>query len=114
VDEPDEAVADDEGDRPVETARLVVEGLRDRQARDEHRDHDDDQRGPEDAAVAPDVVGEPGVGAPRPPEQGEDDRSLDERPRSRAVRHERGHLGEREHVDEVEEELEGRDAVALL
>jgi hypothetical protein len=113
VDEAHDRVAGDEDQRSVEPTRLVVECLRDGKAGDEHRCRRDHEREPHHTGVAPRHVREPRVRAPGPPQQCEDDEPVEDRPRSGAVGHEPRDLCEREHVHEVEEQLERGDPVAF-
>jgi len=56
-------------------------------------------------------VREPGVTRPRPPDRREDQQPATEAAPGEVARHELGDLGDREHDDEVEEQLERRDAL---
>lgn len=95
----------------MEAARQIAERLRDRERRNEHGDHRDRERPGEHAAVGAGVVAEPAVGRPGEPQQHEHADRLHDAERGVRLRHQVGDLGEPEDVDEVEEQLEGRDAV---
>ena len=98
----------------AEEHRVAVEGVRNGERRHEHGAHGGEDGESRRALVGVDLVGEPGVGAPRPPERRQDQHALaDARPR-RVVRHEAGDLREREDEDEVEEKLERRDRMLEL
>ena len=60
------------------------------------------------------LVGEPHVAAVHPEEHDEDQHDLGERLDRQAVLEQRRQLGHREHEHQVEEELEGRDARAVV
>src|SRR4029079_11891116 len=72
----------------------------------EHRDAHRSLLGIDDAR-------QPRVAAPRPPQHREAEQRLDESRPPQRRRDQRGALRQREHEDEVEEELEGRDALLL-
>ena len=99
-----------------EEERVVAEDVRDRQRRDQHRRHGPEHHDPDEALFRIDRVRQPGVRGPRPPEHTQHDQSLGEPCPGRVGDHEAGHLRDREHEDQVEEELERRDALlgALL
>jgi hypothetical protein len=97
------------GDR--EQQCVVSEGLGRRERRHEERAHHGEHEQPLEALVRGDVVGEPGVGAPGPPQRGQHQQALPEPLPGRVVRHEQGDLGQREDEDQVEEELERRYAL---
>jgi hypothetical protein len=61
-----------------------------------------------------DGVRQPGVGSPRPPERGQDEHAPADPGERRIAGEQRRYLGESEHEDEIEEELERRDAVCML
>ena len=61
----------------------------------------------------PGLVAKPGVRTPRPPQQREDEQALEYPQRVVRVHHVAGDLGHGEHVDEVEEELEGGGGIIL-
>src|SRR5262249_18320043 len=60
------------------------------------------------------IVREPGVARPRPPERGEHEHAVPDPRPGRGVGKERRDLREREDEDEVEEELARRDAVLVV
>jgi hypothetical protein len=74
-----------------------------------HRGEDDE---PDDALLRVHDAGEPGVADPAPPQHAEHEHPLREPLPRRRVGHQRRALGEREDEDEVEEQLERRDALA--
>jgi hypothetical protein len=96
-----------------EDDREVAEGLRDAE-RDEqqrrHRPEDDQAHG---ALLRVDDAGQPGVADPGPPEHAEHQQPLGEPRPGRVVGHQRRALGEGEHNDEVEKQLERRYLLAL-
>ena len=93
--------------------RQVPERLRHADRGDQHRGH----RGEEDEADRPglgvDHAGQPGVAGPGPPEHAEHQQALRQPRPGRVVGHQRRALGDREDEDEVEEELQRRDPLAL-
>ena len=103
---------DEEGG--AEEHAVVVEHARHHERRDEHRDQRDEQRGADDAVLGVDGVRQPGVGRPRPPERGQHEHAAADPGERRVVGEQRRDLREREHEDEVEEELPRRDAVLVL
>jgi hypothetical protein len=100
--------------RDAEHQAVAPERVRHRQRGDEHRRHRAQQDHPHEPLVGPRGVAEPRVARPREPQRGEDRQPLDE-PRPRRVgRHEPAHLRDREHEDQIEEQLERRDALLDL
>jgi hypothetical protein len=72
--------------------------------------HRREHREPRQVLVGVDLVREPGVGAPRPPQGGEHQHAAAEPLPRGVVRHQGRDLREREDEHEVEEELERDDA----
>jgi hypothetical protein len=105
--------ADDE-ERRAEEHALVVEHARHHKRRDEHRDQRDEQRGADDALLGVDVVRQPGVGRPRPPQRGQHEHAAADPGERRVVGQQRRDLREREHEDEVKVELPRRDTVLMV
>jgi hypothetical protein len=105
--------ADDEESSAKDHA-LVVEHVRHHERRNEHRDQRDEQRGAEDALLGVDDVRQPGIGRPRPPERGQYEHPAPDPGERGVVGEQRCDLREREHEDEVEEELLRRDAVLTI
>ncbi len=99
---PDEEVGAAEQDA------AVAEGLGDAQGDDQHAAHRGEHAEAIQVLIGIDAVGEPSVGAPGPPDGGEDEQPFAEPRPPRVVRHLERHLGEREDEDQVEEELERR------
>ena len=89
-----------------EEQRVVPEGMRRGEGRYQEGAHHGEDEQPLLALVGGDVVGEPGVGAPRPPERGEHQHALPQALPGRVLSHQRRDLGQREHEDQVEEQLE--------
>ena len=105
-------VHDQEGD--PENDAVTAERVGDGQRSDEHRRHRNQHRSPYRTDTGIDGVGQPGVGRPRPPERAEDQQAVPEPAPGRIVRQNRRDLREPEDEDEVEEELERRDALLAL
>ncbi len=84
----------------------VVERLGDAERDHEQRRHRREHRQPNRPLLGIDDAGQPGVGGPGPPEDAEDEQPLRDPLPGRLVRHQRRALGQRQHEDEVEEELE--------
>jgi hypothetical protein len=105
---------DDDEEGCTEEHTLVVEHVRHYERRDEHRDQRDEQRRADDALLGVDGVRQPGVGRPHPPERGEHEHAAADPCERRVVGEQRRDLREREHEDEVEEELARRNAVLVL
>ena len=96
-----------------EEQRRVVERLRHAEGDDEQRGHRDEDRDPDDPFLRIDHARQPRVADPRPPEQAEHEEAPGEPLPGRVGRHQRRALGEREHEDEIEEQLERQDALLL-
>ena len=100
---PDAAVRDREGEGPV------AEGLREAQRHDQQsgagREHHEADR----TLLGVDQAGQPGVTGPRPPQERQGEQAASEPGGGRVRHHQRRALGEPEHEDEVEEELERFD-----
>ncbi len=77
------------------------------------RRHRGEQRDPDPALLRIDDAGQPRIGRPRPPEQGEDEHALAEPLPGRVLRHQGRALRDREDEDQVEEELERQHPVLL-
>jgi hypothetical protein len=110
---PHEQVSADQYERPVEAPLGVIPGFRDREGHDEQCRHRHGHGGTHDAGVGPGLVAKPGVRTPGPPQQREDKHALEYPQRVVRVHHVAGDLGHGEHVDEVEEELEGGGGIVL-
>ena len=104
----------DHDERGAEEHAFVVEHAGHGERRDEHRGQRDEQRNTDDALLRVDRIRQPGVGRPRPPERGQHEHAAAEPGERRVVGEQRRDLCEREHEDEVEEELSRRDAVFLF
>ena len=105
-------IHDQEGDSEHDT--FVAERLGDGQRSDEHRRHRNHDRAPDRALIGIDGVRQPGVRRPRPPERAENQEPVPDAGPRRVVREHGRDLREREDEDEVEEELERRDALFSL
>jgi len=105
---------DDDEECGSEEQAVIAEHTGHRERRKKHRNQGDEKCGADEALLGVDGVRQPGVGRPRPPERAEHEHAATD-PRERRVVSEQGrHLREREHEDEVEEELSRRDAVLLF
>ncbi len=89
-----------------ELERQAVEGLRDADGDDQKGRHGGEDRDPNRALLGIDHARQPGVTRPRPPQHREHQHALRQPRPGRLVGHQRGALREREHEDQVEEELE--------
>jgi hypothetical protein len=69
---------------------------------------------PDDALLRIDGVRQPGIGRPRPPERGQHERATADPGERRVVGEQYRDLREREHEDEIEEELARRNSVFVL
>ena len=103
----------DHRERDREGERVVAEGLRRGERSDEERGHRREQEEADRALLGIDDAGQPGVPDPRPPEQAEQQERLADALPRRMTDHDRRALRDREHEDQVEEELEGRDLLAV-
>ncbi len=103
---------DEEGG--AEEDAVVVEHTGHRQCRDEHRDQRHEQRGADEGLLGVDGVRQPGVGGPGPPERREHEHAATDSGERRVSSEQRRDLREREHEDEVEEELSRGDAVLVV
>jgi hypothetical protein len=107
----DEMKETDEEVRAAEQHGVVSEGARHRQGHPEHRAHRGEHRQPDAAFVHVERARQPRVDAPRPPQCGQDEHSTHDPTPRRVVREQARDLCDREHEDQVEEELERRDLV---
>ena len=99
------------GDGEAEGA--VTERLRDTERDDEQTGHRDEHHEANPAFLGLDQAREPRVADPRPPDHREREQpATDSRP-VRLGRHQRIALGEAEHEDEIEEELERLDGLSV-
>jgi hypothetical protein len=112
VQQPDDGERPGEHDRCTDPAALVSPGLRDREGDEEQGRHRDHHRAAEHALVGVRLVAEPGVAAPGPPQEEQQHEPAQCAPPAEVVGHERGHLGDREDEDQVEEQLQRGDPVA--
>src|SRR5581483_11752802 len=78
---------------------------------DQHRAHRGEHREADAALVDVHRARQPRVPGPRPPERDEDEHPAEDSTPRWIVREQARHLGDREHEDQVEEELERRDLV---
>ena len=96
-----------------EHERVVPERLRHGERRDQERAHHGEDQEPLAALLGGDVVRQPRVRRPGPPERAQHEHAAPEPVPGRVLGHQRGHLRDREHEDEVEEQLERRDPLFL-
>jgi hypothetical protein len=118
VDQHDDKVADREGHA------AAVEGARDRQRHDQESGHAAQDQDPPRRPLRGDGVRQPGVAGVHPPQDTEDEQRLDDaltgevvragRPFCEVADDQRGQLRDGEDEDEVEEELNRRDAELVL
>ena len=109
----DEMKQADEEVRDAEQHGVVSEGARHRQRDAEHRGHRGEHRQPDATLVDIHRARQPGVHAPRPPERREHEHPAEDPAPRRVVREQDRDLGDREHEDQVEEELERSDLVLV-
>ena len=93
---------------------LVLEGIRDADGDEEHAGHRHHHGDAQQPLVRLRLVAEPGVGAPAEPHDGERDQPLEHGLAADVVLHQRGHVGDRVHEDEVEEQLERRHPMVVV
>jgi hypothetical protein len=110
--QPDLPVADDRvGDRELECQ--AAERARHRQRDEQHAGHRAEDHDPDRVLLGIDDARDPRVTDPRPPKEREHEEALEQAAPVRVVRHELRALRQRQDEDEVEEELERRDLLAL-
>ena len=95
--------------RDAEEHGVVAERARDGEGGAEHRAHRAENRQPDATFVDVRRARQPGVGSPRPPERGEDEQPAQHSTPRRVVHEQARDLRDREHEDQVEEELERGD-----
>jgi hypothetical protein len=105
VEHPHDEVGDAEHDA------IDVERVRGREGHDEHGGHRAEHRDAHHALLGIERVREPGVGRPRPPQRAEQEEPAEQPIPRRVMDEEPGDLGDGEDEDQVEEELEIRDAL---
>ena len=93
---------------------VVAEHVGHGQRRHEHRHHGAEHDEPDLALFGIDGVRQPGVRRPGPPEDAEHDEAFRESRPGGVAADQRRDLREREDEDEVEEQLEGRDALLAV
>ena len=93
---------------------LAAECARDGEGDEEHRSHRGEHARADDGLLGLERVGKPGIPGPQPPDRREDEQSVPDAPPREIVRHELGDLRDREHHHQVEEQLQGRDALFAL
>jgi hypothetical protein len=91
----------------------LVECPRHAQRDDEQPRHRGEHDEPHDALLGLDDAGQPGVAHPCPPQRAEHEHALGHAGPGRLVGHQRRALGDGEHEDEVEEQLQRRDPLLL-
>ena len=82
--------------------------------RDDHRADGGEHQHPHAALFGIERVGQPRIGGPRPPQDAEQQACSEDTTPRRVVDEQRGDLGERVDEDEIEEQLERDDGVALV
>ena len=97
----------------AEQHSVVSESARHRQGDAEHRRHRGKHRQSDAALVDVQRARQPCVTGPRPPDRRKDEHPVEHSAPSRVVREQARDLRDREHEDEVEEELERRDLVLV-
>ena len=95
------------------TVRVVDEGLRHTEGHHEHGGHAREHRDAAQPFVGPHHVAEPGVAHPAPPQERQHQQPAEHAAGCQVVRHQRRHLGDREHEHQIEEQLDLRDPVFL-
>ena len=93
-------------DRDAEQEPIGAERVRHRQRGHDHPRRGREQHHPDEALVAARGVPEPGVRAPDPPRHSQDREALDQARPGGVRGHVARHLGDGQHEDEVEEQLE--------
>jgi hypothetical protein len=93
---------------------IVVERLRHGDGKNERGGHRGEHRGSPEPLLRLDDVAEPRVADPRPPQQCEDQQPAHDHVGGQVARHQGRDLCEGEDEDEVEEQLDRRDASLLL
>ena len=99
------------GDRELD--RAIAERVGHRERRHEHRRHRREHRQPDRPVLGIDDARQPGVTGPGPPEDQQHQQSLAETGPAVLVDHQRRALSQREHEDEVEEQLERHHPLRL-
>jgi hypothetical protein len=89
------------------------EGLGDGQGQDQEPGHAAEQHQAPGRPVEGDRVGEPGVAAVHPEDHAQHQHHPQQPPRGRVIAEHGRQLGDGEHEDQVEEQLQGRDPVGL-
>jgi len=93
---------------------VTAEGARRCEGHDEHRRDRGEHGQPGGAFLGIEGIRQPRVCGPGPPEHAEEQQAAEETTPRRAVREESRHLRDREHEDEIEEELQGPDLLSAL
>ena len=119
------AVGDDEGeermpadlDRDIRTGeqqRAAAERVRDRDGHQEAGEHDREHEQPHDDRVRVEHVRDPGRVVPRPPDDEQDEQRSCRAVPGQLAEQQMRDLGDREHEDEVVEQLEVRGVLLLV
>ncbi len=111
-DEQDDVRAADHRVRAGEQEPQVAERLGNAQRHHQRRRHRGEDREADDALLGVDHARQPRIAHPRPPHHAEDQKALGQPLPGGVVGHQRRALGEGQHEDQIEEQLEGRDAIA--
>ena len=109
----DEMKEADKQIRDAEQHGVVAKGARHRQGDAEHRAHRAEHHQPDASLVDIHRARQPRVRAPRPPERRENEHPAEDSTPCRVVREQDRDLCQREHEDQVEEELERCDLVLV-
>jgi hypothetical protein len=109
----DQQVGAHQHQRPIQTAWPVLPGLGNGQVDDKDGRHGHGHARPHEALIGPCLVPQPGVGRPGPPQQREQQQPLEHAMGAVLVGHVAGDLGGGKHIDQVEEQLEGRHPMVL-
>ena len=114
-DERQERVAPDLEDdiRRREQEAALAERIRDRNRHHEAGEHHADQQEPDDGRVGVELVRDPGRVVPRPPDDEQHERAATGARPCQVVEQQVGDLRDREHEDQVEEQLQRRRALLL-
>ena len=113
MEQPQREVRDGEDDRSEQPAGQVDERLGHAERQHEHRAHRAEHGHAADALVRAQDVAHPREPHPAPPEQAEHQHPAHDPLPREVVGHQGGHLGEREDEDQIEEQLDRRDARVL-
>ena len=97
-----------------ERQRTFLERLGNCRRDDEPQQHQNEKQQPHRRALGVEPVGEPGIVDPGPPHREHQDRGLQRAERGEALQQAMRKLRDREHEDEVEEQLDEGDAMVVV